>query len=192
MHELLASACPGAECVPYVWHYVTHHASDGLERLSTRKLSGASDGSLAGELAERALAATVRCARGLGATHAVLRTPPSFAPGRAAEERLTRFVERHRELAFVWEPQGLWEPERASMLAGSLGLGLLLPATSVTGRVLDCPAGSWRRVGELPDGRLRSATAEALEHAIGEDDVLVFEGRRALANLRTFVRATND
>ena len=63
----------------------------------------------------------------LGASHAVFRSPPLFAPSAANRDRLRAFFSEVATAeaigaARVWIPDGLWEPRAAVAFAGELGV----------------------------------------------------------------------
>lgn len=199
--EQVRAVHPRAEVVPYVWHLVSHAESDGLRESGTRSLPG--EARRFGHLQDTpevrsAWEVTLRCAREMGATTVVLRTPPSFTPGTAHQARLSAFVEARAAegLKVVWEADGLWEPAATQALARKLDIWTMASAFEGTGRPIEQSyERRWLRVdGAGATERLRGALAESLVFALANKDALadatiLFAGPRALANLRAFSRA---
>ena len=218
LRDTLSAAHADAEVIPYVWHYVSHIASDGLAKLGTRSLAGARHGF--GHLQDTpevraALDTTLQAAEQLGATRVALRTPPSFSPSPAHRGRLSAFVALVRERGFdlVWEPEGLWSDPVLMELSDELELPVLVSALSATGRAeATDPTWAWLRV-DPQAADLRPANADALlahvedvieelgledatEQAEGEEaealsgwrPTVVCAGPRAYANVRVLAR----
>jgi hypothetical protein len=199
--EHVRAAHPDAALVPYVWHLVSHAESDGLREAATRTLPG--EARRFGHLqdtpeVQSAWEVSLRCAREMGATTVVLRTPASFTPGTINQARLGAFVEARKAegLQVVWEIDGLWEPAATLALARKLDIWTIVPAFEGTGRpVPQSYERRWIRVdGAGATDRLRGALAESLVFALEgkdalEDATVLFTGPRAYANLRAFARA---
>jgi hypothetical protein len=190
---------PDVEIVPYAWHYLTHEASDGIDVGSNRALDLApgSHGHLRGDAIAHAWEVSKLCASGLGATRMLLRTPPSFSPGSLSRRRFTNFVATlgPDDPKLVWEPEGLWTSEEAAAFAEPLGVETVAPAFSMTGQLLEIDGAGWLKIQGSKDGRLRSSHAEVLADSLVEASqarplTLLFDGRRAYANLRAFATAT--
>jgi hypothetical protein len=186
------------EIVPYAWHYLTHEASDGIEVGSNRALDlkPGSYGHLRGDAIAHAWEVTKLCASGFGATRVLLRTPTSFSPGSLSRRRFTNFVAGlgPDDPKLVWEPEGLWESAEAAAFAEPLGVEVLAPAFSMTGQLLEIEGAGWLKIQGSKDGRLRSAHAEVLADSLVDASearslTLLFDGRRAYANLRAFAEA---
>jgi hypothetical protein len=167
LREKIAAVHPDAEVIPYVWHYVSHIASDGLAKLGTRTLPGSRHafGHLQDTPEVRgALDTTLQQAEQLGASRVALRTPPSFSPSPPHRERLASFVAQVRERGFdvVWEPEGLWSDPVLMELSDELELPVLVSAISATGRAeATDPTWAWLRV-DPQAADLRPSNADAL------------------------------
>lgn len=199
--EQVRSVHPNAVLVPYVWHLVSHAASDGLREAGTRTLPG--EARRFGHLQDTpevlsAWDVSLRCAKEMGADTVILRTPPSFTPGAVNQARLAAFVEARAAegLHVVWELDGLWEPAATLALARKLSIDTLVPAFEGTGRpVQQTYEHRWLRIDAAgATERLRGALAESLVFALAnadalEDTTILFSGARAHANLRSFARA---
>lgn len=196
--ERIREVHPDVEIVPYAWHYLTHEHSDGIEVGSNRSLELApgSYGHLRGAAIAHAWEVSKLCAAGLGATRVLLRTPPSFSPGSLSRRRFTNFVASlgPDDPKLVWEPEGLWESAQAAAFAEPLGVETVAPAFSMTGQLLEIDGAGWLKIQGSKDGRLRASHAEVLADALVEASearslTLMFDGRRAYANLRAFAAA---
>lgn len=207
IHELHRNA----ELIPYAWHYVTHEHDDGIDPGSNRALetTGKFGHFRATPDVAQAWEISTICAQAFGANKLIVRTPTSFSPGSLSRKRMTEFVQTHASanLSLIWEPSGLWSVEAAVAFAEPLGVEVIGPALGLTGQVLDFEDARWLRVPGGKDGRLRASQAESLAVAIAElglleedaedeaeaDDesdtiTLLFDGPRAHANLRGFIR----
>lgn len=203
--ERIRERFPDAELVPYAWHYLTHERADGVAVGSNRGL-----GDVTGDVGhfratpavEHAWEVTRLCAEALDARKVVVRTPASFSPGTLSRRRLTRFVESREpgEPTLIWEPRGLWEPAGAAAFGATIGVEVLGPVFSMTGNPLEFGECRWLAVSGGKDARLRSSQAEILAYSLApkleakldsdtEHVTVLFEGPRALANLRSFVDA---
>ncbi|HEY8378790.1 MAG TPA: hypothetical protein VIK91_20000 [Nannocystis sp.] len=199
--EQVRAVHPRAALVPYVWHLVTHGERDGLREAGTRTLPG--EPHRFGHLqdtpeVQSAWDVTLRCAREMGSSTVVLRTPPSFTPGTVNQARLAAFAAARAAegIQVVWETDGLWEPAATLALARKLDIVTLVPAFEGTGRPVEQSyERRWLRVdGVGATERLRGALAEGLAHALESkgalaDTTVLFAGPRALSNLRAFARA---
>lgn len=195
------SVHPNAVLVPYVWHLVSHAESDGLREAGTRTLPG--EARRFGHLQDTpevrsAWEVSLRCAKEMGASEVILRTPPSFTPGAVNQARLAAFAEARAAegIQVVWEVDGLWEPATTLALARKHNLQTLVSAYEGTGRpVAQSYERRWLRVdGAGATERLRGALAESLVFALAnadalDDTTILFAGPRAHANLRAFARA---
>lgn len=186
------------EIVPYAWHYLTHEASDGIDVGNNRALDrdAGTYGHLRGDAIAHAWEVTKLCASGLGASRVLLRTPSSFSPGTLSRRRFTNFVGTldPDDPKLVWEPEGLWTPAEAAAFAEPLGIEVVAPAFGMTGQLLEIDGATWLKIAGSKDGRLRSSHAEVLADALadaslGQSLTLLFDGRRAYANLRAFAAA---
>lgn len=200
MAERIRERHRDVEIVPYAWHYLTHEPADGVEVGSNRTLEPAakpgSYGHLRGDAIARAWEVTKLCASGFGATRVLLRTPPSFSPGTLSRRRFGNFVASlgGGDPTLVWEPQGLWTPAEAAAFAEPLAVEVVAPAFGMTGQLLEIDGATWLKIQGSKDGRLRSSHAEVLADALADTDptrplTLMFDGRRAYANLRAFAAA---
>lgn len=192
---------PRAALVPYVWHLVSHGESDGLREAGSRALPG--EPRRFGHLqdtpeVQSAWEISLRCAREMGASTVVLRTPPSFTPGTVHQARLAAFVAARAAegIQVVWETDGLWEPAATLALARKHDFHTLVSAFEGTGRPVEQSyERRWLRVdGVGATERLRAVLAESLAFALANKDALddatiLFAGPRALANLRAFARS---
>jgi hypothetical protein len=187
-----------AELVPYAWHYLTYEPSDNIEVGSNRSLdaNAGTYGHLRGTARDHVWTISKICAESLGATHIIVRTPPSFSPGSLSRRRFTSFIESlgPDDPKVLWEPLGLWSSAQAAMFAAELGVEVLAPAFAMTGQLLEFEGASWLRIGGSKDARLRSSHAEILADTLIEiaDEfplTLLFDGPRAYTNLRVFARA---
>ncbi len=200
--EQIKRAHPQAEIVPYVWHYVSHGPRDGLRELGSRNLPGAPEafGQLqATPEVEAAWTTSLQCARNLGATRMVLRTPPSLTPGARDRARFETWLEgplKQSGMGLVWEPEGLWEPPQIASLCKKHGIEAMAPAFYVTGRTREESLfASWLRVdagGALH--RMTPAHAEGLLFTLedrpdGADKTIIFAGARGHGNLRQYRRS---
>ena len=188
---------PDVEIVPYAWHYLTHESGDGVEVGNNRSLDASAGGygHFRGDAIPHAWEVTKLCASGLGATRVLLRTPSSFSPGNLSRRRFTNFVATlgPDDPKLVWQPEGLWTPVEAAAFAESFGVEIVAPAFSMTGQLLEIDGASWLEIRGSKDGRLRSSHAEILADALIDLSsvstralTLLFDGRRAYANLRAF------
>jgi hypothetical protein len=200
MAERIRQRHPDVELVPYAWHYLTHEAGDGVVVGSNRSLDAkpGSYGHLRGDAGAQAWEITKICAGALEARRVLLRTPSSFSPGSLSRRRFESFLATlgPDDPKLVWEPEGLWTAAEAAAFAESQphGVEILAPAFGMTGQLLEFDGATWLRIQGSKDGRLRSSHAEVLayaltEHAAEQPLTLLFDGRRAYANLRAFVRA---
>jgi len=193
---------PGAELIPYAWHYLTHEPGDGIVVGSNRSLeeSARSYGHLRGDARDHVWSITKLCAEAMGAKHVVVRTPPSFSPGSLSRRRFTTFVESlgDDDPKLLWEPEGLWTTAQAAFFAIELDVEIVAPAFAMTGQLLEFAGANWLRISGSKDARLRSSHAEILADALievadelEEDEALtlLFDGPRAYVNLRAFARA---
>jgi hypothetical protein len=203
MAERIREQHPDADIVPYAWHYLTYEAGDGVEVGNNRTLDSRGDakpgsyGHLRGDAIAHAWEVTKLCASGLGAARVLMRTPSSFSPGNLSRRRFSNFVGAlgPDDPKLVWEPEGLWTPAEAAAFAEPLGVEILAPAFSMTGQLLEIEGASWLKITGSKDGRLRSSHAEVLADALADyaetrSLTLLFDGRRAYANLRAFATAT--
>ena len=195
MAERIREHHPEAEIVPYAWHYLGHEAGDGIDVGSNRTIEAkpGSYGHLRGEAIAHVWEITRICAEALDSRHVILRTPPSFSPGSLSRRRFTKFVEGLDPAGpkLVWEPEGLWGAAEAVAFAEPLGVEVAASAFGLTGALLEFADASWLRITGGKDGRLRSSHAEVLAHELldaaeSRPRTLMFEGRRAYANLRAF------
>lgn len=188
-----------AELMPYAWHYLSYEAGDGVEVGSNRSLDAKPGeyGHFRGAALAQAWEISRICAEAFGASRLVVRTPASFSPGSLSRKRFTSFVTGlgPEDPKLVWEPEGLWGPAEAAAFAGPHGVEILAPAFAMTGALMEREGATWLRVQGAKDGRLRSSHAEILAHALldqveTQDQPLtvLFDGRRAYANLRSFAR----
>lgn len=199
--EQVRALHPNATLVPYVWHLVSHAESDGLRDAATRTLPG--EARRFGHLqatpeVQSAWEISLRCAREMGSTSVILRTPPSFTPGTQNQARMAAFAEARATegLQVVWEIDGLWEPATTLAMARKLDIQTLVPAFEGTGRpIVQSFERRWLRVdGAGATERLRGALAESLVFALAnadalDDTTILFTGPRAHANLRSFARS---
>lgn len=185
------------EIIPYAWHYLGHEAGDGIDVGTNRSLDAkpGTYGHLRGDMLSHIWEVTRICATAMGSTRVLVRTPPSFSPGTLSRRRFGKFVESLGEgdPKLVWEPEGLWSSAEAVAFAEPLGVEVLAPAFGMTGTLLEFDGATWLRIPGGKDGRLRSSHAEVLAFELeeaGEERprTLLFEGRRAYANLRVFAR----
>lgn len=187
---------PEAELIPYVWHLVSHDASDGLREHGSRSIPGEPHefGGLKDTAPiKQAWTAALPCYQELGARRVVVRTPTSITPGMVGRRRIQSFVAARaaESLQTVWEPEGLWEQDNSTLFASDAGMTLLWRAfvagrASRAGATLAEP-GVWLRIdGAGRDPRLSPDQLDALLEHVEEqpDAVLVFAGPRALGNLR--------
>jgi uncharacterized protein YecE (DUF72 family) len=68
---------------------------------------------------------TVKAAEALRADVVIIPTPVEFATSRRERDLLTAFADRiprDRETIWVWEPSGIWDPEKSYPFAEKLGL----------------------------------------------------------------------
>lgn len=196
--ERIRDLHPDAELVPYAWHYLTYEPSDNIEVGSNRSLdpNAGTYGHLRGTARDQAWMVSKICADSLGATHIIVRTPPSFSPSTLSRRRFTNFIESltPEDPKILWEPQGLWSSAQAAMFAADLGVAVVAPAFAMTGHLLEFEGASWLRIGGSKDARLRSSHAEILADTLIEVAeefplTLLFDGPRAYVNLRVFARA---
>lgn len=199
MGERVHERHPDAELVPYAWHYLTHGRDDGVAVGSNRSLGDehGSHGHLRGDGSAHAWEITKICAAALDARHVVLRTPSSFSPSSLSRRSFREFLALRGadDPKLVWEPEGLWTPAEAAAFAGPLGVEIMTSAVGMTGQLLEVEGARWLRIQGAKDGRLRSSHAEVLAFELAdqpapEPRILLFDGRRAYANLRAFVRAS--
>ena len=80
------------------------------------------------DVVRRAVDSLIEAAAALRATAVVFRTPPTFTPSSTNREVLRTFfaeiaaADRFGAVARIWEPQGLWDPHTAAVLAAEIGV----------------------------------------------------------------------
>jgi hypothetical protein len=196
-----AKAHPGATFIPYAWHYLTHESSDGMAKLAARTLPGSPHGF--GHLretpeVESAWASIFGAMESAGVTALILKTPPSFSPSSANQQRLATFVKKMSDqgISAIWQPEGLWTSERAAQVADELNIPMITTCMGASGRVVLPTQVRWLRV----DGEVPARHADALAYDLAETieanglvnglpPVVIFGGDAAYGNLRSFVRA---
>jgi len=200
--EQIRKAHPEAEIIPYVWHLISHGPRDGLRELGSRSLPGESDAfGLLQDTPEVQAAwdITLTCARNLGATRMILRTPPSLSPGTRDRARLEAWLENQLKpsgMGLIWEPEGLCEPKQIAAVCKKHGIEAMASAFYVTGRLRDESLyAHWLRVdGGGALHRMSPAHAESLLFTLDErddrdDKTIVFGGPRGHGNLRQYQRS---
>lgn len=68
---------------------------------------------------------TIKAAEALKATAVIIPTPVEFATSRRERDLLASFAERlprDQKIIWVWEPSGLWDPDKSYPFAEQLGL----------------------------------------------------------------------
>lgn len=187
----------------YAWHYLTHRADDPLPGRGTRTIPTGGEHGPCGHLqssaaCDLALEASARVLEAIGSRTLVLATPSSLAPGALGQRRLRGFFERAkaRDLAIIWEPTGLWEPEAVVACALGADVQVVLDAFDpASAAACEQVVPVWLRVGGAGERvHLSGAQAEQLAFDLEARSAhpprgLVFAGPKAFGNARSFQSA---